>query len=153
MAKKSDSSAKLVVNRRARFDYDIHDEFKVGIVLTGPEVRSVRDGRASLRGAFVTVKNGELWLTNSSFTLKSQGKDEPVVDTNPRKILAKKKEVEQLIAAEDSGLTIVPLTMTTNTRYIKLTIATAKGKKSYDKRETIKRRDTEREAQRAIKRA
>ena len=153
MAKKSDSSAKLVVNRRARFDYDIHDEFKVGVVLTGPEVRSVRDGRASLRGAFVTVKNGELWLTNSSFTLKSQGKDEPVVDTSPRKILAKKKEVEQLIAAKDSGLTIVPLTMTTNTRYIKLAIATAKGKKSYDKRETIKRRDTEREAKRAIKRA
>jgi SsrA-binding protein len=153
MAKKSDASAKLVVNRRARFDYDIHDEFKVGIVLTGPEVRSVRDGRASLRGAFVTVKDGELWLTNSSFTLKSQGKDDGVVDTNPRKILAKKKEVEQLIAAKDSGLTIVPLTMTTNTRYIKLTIATAKGKKSYDKRETIKRRETEREAQRAIKRA
>lgn len=152
MAKKSDSSAKLVVNRRARFDYDIHDEFKVGVVLTGPEVRSVRDGRASLRGAFVTAKDGELWLTNSSFTLKSQGKDEPVVDTNPRKILAKKKEVEQLIAAKDSGLTIVPLTMTTNTRYIKLTIATAKGKKSYDKRETIKRRDTEREAKRLLKR-
>lgn len=152
MAKKSDTSAKLVVNRRARFDYDIHDEFKVGIVLTGPEVRSVRDGRASLRGAFVTVKDGELWLTNSSFTLKSQGKDEPVVDTSPRKILAKKKEVEQLIAAKDTGLTIVPLTMTTNTRYIKLTIATAKGKKSYDKRETIKRRDTEREAQRLLKR-
>ncbi|HKX24547.1 MAG TPA: SsrA-binding protein SmpB [Candidatus Saccharimonadales bacterium] len=153
MAKKSDTNAKLVVNRRARFDYDIHDEFKVGIVLTGPQVRSVRDGRASLRGAFVTVKNGELWLTNSSFTLKSQGKEDGVVDTDPRKILAKKKEVEQLIAAKDSGLTIVPLTMTTNTRYIKLTIATAKGKKTYDKRETIKRRDTEREAQRAIKRA
>lgn len=153
MAKKSDPQAKLVVNRRARFDYDIHDEFKVGVVLTGPQVRSVRDGRASLRGAFVTVKDGELWLTNSSFTLKSQGKEDGAVDTNPRKILAKKKEVEQLIAAKDSGLTIVPLTMTTNTRYIKLTIATAKGKKSYDKRETIKRRDTEREAQRAIKRA
>jgi len=153
MATKSDANAKLVVNRRARFDYDIHDEFKVGVVLTGPQVRSVRDGRASLRGAFVTVKDGELWLTNSSFTLKSQGKEDGVVDTNPRKILAKKKEVEQLIAAKDSGLTIVPLTMTTNTRYIKLLIATAKGKKTYDKRETIKRRDTEREAQRAIKRA
>ena len=153
MAKKSDSSTKLVVNRRARFDYDIHDEFKVGLVLTGPQVRSVRDGRASLRGAFVTVKGGELWLTNSSFTLRSQGKEEGVVDTEPRKVLAKKKEVEQLIAAKDSGLTIVPLTMTTNTRYIKLTIATAKGKKNYDKRETIKRRDTEREAQRMIKRA
>jgi SsrA-binding protein len=152
MTKQSAPTTKLVVNRRARFDYDILDEFKVGIVLNGPEVRSVRDGRASLRGAYVTIKDGELWLTNSSFTLKQNG-GEGVVDTSPRKLLAKKKEIELIIAAKDSGLTIVPLIMTTNTRYIKLTIATAKGKKAYDKRETIKRRDNEREARRAIKRA
>lgn len=152
MTTKSAPTTKLVVNRRARFDYDILDEFKVGIVLNGPEVRSVRDGRASLRGAYVTIKDGELWLTNSSFTLKQSG-GEGVVDTSPRKLLAKKKEIELIIAAKDSGLTIVPLIMTTNTRYIKLTIATAKGKKAYDKRETIKRRDNEREARRAIKRA
>jgi len=153
MSKPTQSDAKLVVNRRARFDYDIHDEYKVGIVLTGPEVRSVRDGRASLRGAYVTVKDGELWLTNAGFTVRQQGSQDNVVDTSPRKLLASKKEITQLIAAKDSGLTIVPLTMTTNTRFIKLTIASAKGKKSYDKRETIKRRDTEREAQRMIKRA
>lgn len=153
MTKPTKPTTKLVVNRRARFDYDIRDEYKVGIVLSGPEVRSVRDGRASLRGAYVTVKNGELWLTNASFTVRQQGSTEPVVNTEPRKILAKKKEITQLIADRDSGLTIVPLTMTSNTRYIKLTIASAKGKKSYDKRETIKRRDTEREAQRMIKRA
>lgn len=152
MNKKSVSSTKLVVNRRARFDYDIHDEFMVGIILNGPEVRSVRDGRASLRGAYVTVKDGELWLTNSSFTLKQNGA-ESVVDTRPRKLLANKKEIANIIAAKDNGLTVVPLTMTTNTRFIKLTIATAKGKKAYDKRETIKRRDTDREARRAIKRA
>lgn len=152
MATKSSPSAKLVVNRRARFDYDIRDEFKVGVVLSGPEVRAVRDGHTSLRGAFITVKNGELWLTNASFTIKPQGNMDGVVDTRPRKILAKKKEIETLVAAKDSGLTIVPLAMTTNTRFIKLTIATGKGKKAYDKRETIKRRDTEREAQRLIKR-
>lgn len=152
MAQKSAPSTKLVVNRRARFDYDIHDEFKVGVVLTGPEVRSVRDGRASLRGAYVTVKDGELWLTNSSFTLKQNG-GEGVVDTRARKLLASKKEIAQIIAAKDTGLTIVPLTMTTNTRFIKLTVATAKGKKAYDKRETIKRRETEREAKRLIKRS
>jgi SsrA-binding protein len=151
MAKKPDHQTKLVVNRRARFDYDIQDEYKVGIVLSGPEVRSVRDGRASLRGAYVTVKNGELWLTNASFTVKQQGNVDNVVDTRPRKLLAKKKEIEQIIAAKDQGLTAVPLIMTSNTRYIKLTIATAKGKKSYDKRETIKRRDTDREAQRLMK--
>ena len=152
MAKPTHSPAKLVVNRRARFDYDIGDEYKVGIVLSGPDVRAVRDGRASLRGAYVTVKNGELWLTNASFTVRQQGNVENIVDTHPRKILAKKKEIEQLIASKDSGLTIVPLTMTSNTRYIKLTIASAKGKKAYDKRETIKRRDTDREAQRMMKR-
>jgi len=153
MSKPASSAAKLVVNRRARFDYDVRDEYKVGIVLSGADVRAVRDGRASLRGAYVTVKNGELWLTNASFTVRQQGNTESVVDTSPRKILAKKKEIAQLIADKDSGLTIVPLTMTGNTRYIKLTIASAKGKKTYDKRETIKRRDTEREAQRMMKRA
>jgi SsrA-binding protein len=151
MAKKSDHQAKLVLNRRARFDYDIHDEYKVGIVLSGPDVRSVRDGRASLRGAYVTVRDGELWLTNASFTVRQQGGVESVVDTRPRKLLASKKEIAHIIAAKDQGLTVVPLTMTSNTRYIKLTIATAKGKKTYDKRETIKRRDTEREAQRLMK--
>jgi len=152
MAKKSDPHTKLVVNRRARFDYDIRDEYKVGIVLSGPDVRAVRDGRSSLRGAFVTVKDGELWLTNASFTLRQQGNDESVVDTHPRKLLASKKEIAEIIAAKDTGLTAVPLTMTRNTRFIKLTIATAKGKKAYDKRETIKRRDTEREAQRMMRR-
>ena len=151
MAKKTNTDAKLVVNRRARFDYEIRDEYKVGVVLSGPEVRAVRDGRSSLRGAFVTVKEGELWLTNASFTVRATGQKENVLDTRPRKILAKKKEIEQLLAAKNDGLTIVPLTMTTNTRYIKLTIAIAKGKKAYDNRETIKRRDTEREQQRMMK--
>jgi SsrA-binding protein len=152
MVKKNSSDTKLVVNRRARFDYEVRDEYKVGIILSGPEVRSVRDGRSSLRGAFVTVKEGELWLTNASFTVRATGQKENVVDTSPRKILAHKKEVEQLIAAKNEGLTIVPLIMTTNTRFIKLTIATAKGKKAYDKRETIKRRDVDREQQRMMKR-
>ena len=150
MAQKQPATTKLVVNRRARFDYDIHDEFKVGAVLTGPEVRSVRDGRASLRGAYVTVKDGELWLTNSGFMIK-QGGAEGVVDSRPRKLLASKKEIAQIIAAKDDGLTVVPLLMTTNTRFIKLTIATAKGKKAYDKREAIKRRDIERETKRMLK--
>ncbi|SRR6266550_8345865 len=151
MASKKPTSTKLVVNRRARFDYDIRDEVKVGIVLTGPEVRAVRDGHASLRGAFVTVKNGELWLTNSSFTLRQTGGVESIVDTQPRKLLAKKQEIARLLAAKDEGLTIVPLTMTTNSRYIKLTIATAKGKKRYDKRQTIKQRDTDRDTARELK--
>lgn len=150
---KAKTEAKLVVNRRARFDYDIRDEYKVGIVLSGPEVRAVRDGRSSLRGAYVTVRDGELWLTNSSLSLAQPGNAESIIDNSPRKLLASKKEISELITAKDAGLTIVPLTMTTNTRYIKLTIATAKGKKTHDKRETIKRREAEREAGRLIKNA
>ena len=142
---------KLIVNRRARFDYDVRDEFNVGIVLSGPDVRAVRDGRASLRGAYVTIKDNELWLTNANFTVRQQDSAENNTDTSPRKLLATKKEIAQIVAAKDQGLTIIPLTMTSNTRYIKLTIATAKGKKDYDKREAIKRRDIERETKRLLK--
>lgn len=149
---KKQASHKLIVNRRARFDYDVRDQLTVGVALTGSEVRAVRDGRVSLRGAYVTVKDGELWLTNSSFSLPhTTDRRELAIDTRPRKLLAKKKEIATLLEAKEQGLTIVPLHMTTSTRYIKLEIAAAKGKKLYDKRETIKRRDIEREHNRQLK--
>ncbi len=149
--KKKASSDNLILNRRARFDYTLSDEIWAGIVLSGPEVRAVRDGHVSLKGAYVTVKNGELWLTNSSFTLKTGDKDQKTTDTSPRKLLIKKSELENFITSKDKGLTIVPLSMTTKTRFIKVQIALAKGKKLYDKRETIKRREQEREAGRLLK--
>lgn len=144
----------IIENRRARFDYKLHDEFNVGIVLTGKEVKAVRSGHVSLKGSYVTIHNGELWLTNASFSVMNTepGKSIRTVETNPRKLLAKKKEIAAIIAAKEQGLTIVPLNMTTRTRFIKLKIATAKGKKLYDKRETIKRRDIERENKAAAKR-
>jgi SsrA-binding protein len=154
MSKMSSKSSSLIVNRRARFDYDVQDKITAGLALSGREVRAVRSGRVSLRGAYVTVKDGELWLTNASFTLQpSDGGGDTTVDTSPRKLLVKKRELASLQAAKDRGHTIIPLSMTTRTRYIKLDIASAKGKKSYDKRETIKRRDVEREQNRAIKNA
>lgn len=143
----------LIVNRRARFDYDIRDIITAGIVLTGREVRAVRDNRANLRGAYATIKDGELWLNNASFSIApAPGSSESVIDTNPRKLLVSKKQLAELAEAKEQGLTIVPLHMTTGTRYIKVAVATAKGKKQYDKRETIKRRDIEREHQRQLKR-
>lgn len=144
-----------IVNRRARFDYTLHDEFSVGIMLTGAEVKAARGGNVSLKGAYVTIKGGELWLSNASFSVlhTEPGKSTRVVETGPRKLLANKKEIAQMIAAKDSGLTIVPLSMSTRTRFIKVKIATAKGKKQYDKRETIKRRDQEREAATLMRRA
>lgn len=145
MAKKHPEST--IINRRARFDYELRDQLTVGITLTGREVKAARTGQVSLKGAYVTIKGNELWLTNASFSVlhTEPGATTRTVDTSPRKLLAKKKEIFELIAAKDQGLTIVPLSMSTRTRFIKLTIATAKGKKQYDKREVIKKRDQERE--------
>jgi len=157
MAKKKKpvkSIPKTVVNRRARFDYDLGDELVVGVSLSGPEVRAARDGHIQLKGSFVTVRAGELWLNNASFSLKLNKKGEPgarTIDTEPRKLLAHRKQIDQLQIHKKDGLTIVPTKLLTSGRYIKLVIALGKGKKRYDKRETLKRRDQEREAKRMVK--
>lgn len=142
-----------IVNRRARFDYELKDELSVGISLNGPEVRAIRDNRAHLKGSFVTIKNGELWLHNASLSVKLQktGQNEVAVDTSPRKLLAHRKEIAALDTAKQTGMTIVPVKILAQGRYIKVVIALAKGKKNYDKRETIKRREQERESRRQIK--
>lgn len=144
----------IIQNRRARHDYELRDELSVGVILTGAEVKAARGGNVSLKGSYVTLKGNELWLINASFSVlhSSPGHSDRVVETGARKLLAKKKEIESLKEAKDQGLTIVPLRMTTKTKFIKMTIATAKGKKLYDKRETIKRRDQEREQKRAMAR-
>lgn len=153
MKKKAKTINSSVQNRRARFDYALQSEYTVGIVLNGPEVKAARNGHVSLKGSYVTVKDGELWLTNASFSvLQTQpGQVTRTVDTSPRKLLARKREILELMAAKNEGLTIVPLSMSTKTRFVKLKIAAAKGKKQYDKRETIKRRDLDREHQRMVK--
>lgn len=152
--KKSVSTQKSVVNRRASFDYELADDLVVGISLTGPEVRAARDSHVQLKGSFVTVRNNELWLNNASFSLKLNRKGEPgarTIDTEPRKLLAHRKQIDTLQASKKTGMTIVPTKLLTNGKYIKLVIALGKGKKNYDKRETLKRRDQQREADRAIK--
>ena len=148
MAKKPTES--LITNRRARHDYELHDQFSVGIILTGAEVKAARAGNVSLKGSYVTLKDDELWLINASFSVlhSRPGMSERTVDTGARKLLAKKREIAELKEAKNQGLTIVPLSMTTRSRFIKVTIFTARGKKKYDKRETIKRRDQEREQKR-----
>lgn len=158
MAKKKSvkQAPSAIVNRRARFDYELGDELTVGLSLTGPEVRAARDGHIQLKGAFVTVRSDELWLNNASFSLKLNQKGQPgarTIDTEPRKLLAHRKQIAELSARKKEGLTIVPTRLLTKGRFIKLVIALGKGKKTYDKRETIKRRDQDREARRAIKQA
>lgn len=144
----------MITNRRARFDYELADELTTGLVLTGPETRAARDGHVQLKGAFVTVRAGELWLNNASFSLKLNERGKPgarSIDTEPRKLLASRKQISELQAKKQTGMSIVPLRLLTRGRYIKLVIALGKGKKRYDKRETLKRRDQDREARRALK--
>lgn len=151
---KPKQAASAVLNRRAKFDYELGEDLVVGIALTGPETRAARDGHVQLKGSFVTIRNNELWLNNASFSLKinERGKvGARTIDTSPKKLLAKRKQIDDLYAKKQTGMTIVPTKLLTTGRYIKLVIALGKGKKNYDKRETLKRRDQERDSQRAIK--
>lgn len=152
--KKRTKQPKAILNRRASFDYALGEEVVAGLELTGPEVRAARDGHVQLKGSFVSIRNNELWLNNASFSLKLNQKGEPsarTVDTRARKLLVKRKQIDQLEAARQRGMTIVPLKLLTAGRFIKVVIALGKGKKLYDKRETIKRRDIDREHKRMLK--
>lgn len=151
--KRAKQAPNTVVNRRARFDYSLGDEIVAGIVLTGREVRAARDGHVQLKGSFVTVKDNELWLNNASFSLRlnDRGAESRTIDTSPRKLLASRKQIDSFVASKQQGMTIVPTKLLANGKYIKVVIALGKGKKNYDKRETIKRRDQDRETSRILK--
>ena len=143
-----------VVNRRASFDYALGEELVAGIVLTGPETRAARDGHIQLKGSYVNIRNGELWLNNASFSLKINEKGKAgsrTIDTTPRKLLASRKQIDNLASKKQAGMSIVPIKLLTQGRYIKVVIALGKGKKNYDKRETIKRREQERDVRRALR--
>lgn len=157
MAKKGSSRPKSgspIVNRRARFDYELGEEIVAGLALTGIETRAARDGHVQLKGAYITIRNDELWLNNASFSLKVNERGQTgarSVDSTPRKLLVGRKQIAELAAGKKTGLTIIPTKLLTGGRYIKLVIALGKGKKRYDKRETIKRRDIDREHRRQLK--
>lgn len=145
--KKKKTTTGTIANRRASFDYSLENELTVGISLSGKEVRAARDGKVQLKGAFVTIRNNELWLNNASFSLRltSKGQDETAVDTSPRKLLAQRKQIQELAEQKTAGYSIIPTKLFTRGKYIKLVIALGKGKKNYDKRQAIKKRDQERE--------
>ncbi len=147
MAKKSKAPGNIS-NRRARYDYELGDSLVVGLELTGAEAKSLRMGHGQLRGAYVTEKDSELWLINAQVTSSRGIPLDEQTQTRSRKILAKRKEIDELIAARQAGNTIVPTELMTGGRYIKLRVAVGRGKKRYDKRETIKRRQQERESRR-----
>lgn len=156
-------SQPVISNRRASFDYDLSDRLTVGLQLTGAETKAARLGHVSLKGAYVVpklnsvTKRNELFLINSSFTInnnvpRGSGQSRTAVSTEPRRILAKRREIDRLCELRQSGMTIVPTKMLTHGRYVKLEIAVGKGKKRYDKRESIRRRDSQREIGRLAKR-
>lgn len=143
MAKKK-SKNPGISNRRARHDYALGDSLIVGIALTGKETKSLRQGHGQLRGSYVNVKNGELWLINAAIT---GNRAIPIAEdeqTRSRKLLAKRKEIAELEGQKQQGMTIVPLEFLISGRFIKLRIAPGRGKKHYDKRQAIKLRDTDR---------
>lgn len=153
MKPKKAAPAKTISNSRARFDYELKDTFLAGLVLTGAETKSLRMGRGHLKGAFVTVKDGELWLNNATINahITNASHLTPNLQVRTRKLLVKKRELALLQAAKDQGLTIVPTKMLTRGRFIKIEIATAKGKKKWDKRQSIKAHDVDRDTARALK--
>lgn len=149
MAKNSGIS---IVNRKAYHDYLIEERVEAGIVLKGSEIKSIRAGKVSLQDAYAKPENGELWLFNShiaSYDAASYNTHQP---TRPRKLLLHKKEVAMLTGrVKQRGLTLVPLKLYIKHGIAKIELGVGKGKKVYDKRETIMRRDTDREIERALK--
>ena len=141
---KAKPKIKSISNRRARFDYAVGDTYIVGMELTGAETKALRLGHGNLTGSYVVVKDGELMLLNATINGTAAVRIPEIEQTRTRRLLAKRREINQLIDAKQQGKTIIPLEILNRGRYIKLKIATATGKKHYDKRETIKKRDAER---------
>lgn len=140
-------------NKRATFEYEIIDRYTAGLVLRGSEIKSVRDGKASINEAYCMFKDGELWVKNlniSEYKQASVWQHEPL---RMRKLLLSKKELSKLLAkVKERGYTIIPLKMFMNERsFAKLEIALARGKKTHDKRNSIKAKDEKRDLDRSLR--
>ncbi|MGF1512587.1 MAG: SsrA-binding protein SmpB [Elainellaceae cyanobacterium] len=149
----ADGQKTVADNRQARFQYEILETFEAGLELLGTEVKSIRDGRANLRDGYASIRDGEAWLHNvhvsPTKTASQYFNHEPL---RARKLLLHRQEIRKLIGkTEQQGLTLVPLKLYLQRGWIKVTIALARGKKLHDKRETLKRRQSDREIARAVK--
>ncbi|GAC1601563.1 MAG: SsrA-binding protein SmpB [Candidatus Saccharimonadales bacterium] len=143
----------LAKNRRASYDYELTEELVAGLVLSGDEVKSLKAGFGSLKGSFVILRNDEAYLSGAHVTPYSKASDKSGIDpTRHRKLLLHRKQIDHLIAAKQSGLSVVPTALLLAGSLIKIEIGVGRGKKHYDKRETIKQRDTKRELARELKR-
>lgn len=148
--KSEQETTSIAKNRRARHDYHILDVWEAGLVLTGTEVKSLREGKANIGDAYGVVKNGELWLLNMHISAYEKGGYSNHEPDRTRKLLLHRKEIRRLIGAvEREGLTLVPLEIYFKNGVAKVAMALGKGKKAHDKRETIKEREADREMARA----
>jgi len=143
----------VATNRKAYHNYHIQDSIEAGIALTGSEIKSIRGGRVSLGDAYVKPEAGELWLLNAHIARYEPGSYLSHTPTRPRKLLLHRKQIDSLSSKVlEQGFTLVPLKLYIKDSIAKVEVALAKGKKLYDKRESIIRRETERELGRALKR-
>ncbi|MDY3041448.1 SsrA-binding protein SmpB [Streptococcus pluranimalium] len=151
MPKGTDSNV-LAQNKKARHDYTIVDTVEAGIVLTGTEIKSVRAARIQLKDGFAQIKNGEAWLVNVHVAPFEQGNIWNQDPERTRKLLLKKREIDRLAnELKGSGMTLVPLKVYLKNGFAKVLIGLAKGKHDYDKRESIKRREQDRDIKRVMK--
>jgi len=146
-------SVKIVCqNRKARHDYEIINKFEAGMALLGPEVKSLRAGKANLSDSYAESRDGEFWLYNAHISPYSHNNDTNLDPTRTRKLLLHKSEMNRLVGKiKEKGYALIPLSIYFKHGKAKVEIALAKGKKLYDKRESIKERDTEREFRREYK--
>jgi len=141
-----------ILNRKAGFDYEIIETYESGIVLTGTEIKSIRDGKANLKDSYAIVKNNELYLLNMHISAYEQGNRFNHEEDRTRKLLMHKKEILKLRdKIEISGFTLIPLKLYFKGNRAKILIGLAKGKKNYDKRESIKKKDMERQVAKELK--
>ena len=150
-AKKTGRPEVTINNRKARHDYLILDTFEAGIMLVGAEVKSIREGRATLGEAYARVQNGEVWLLQMHVSPYSYSRDE-LDPVRPRKLLLHLREVDELLrATAEKGITLVPLRLFFKNGRAKIDLGVARGKRAYDKRHALAERDAKRETERALK--
>lgn len=142
----------IATNKKARFDYEILETFEAGIVLTGPEVKSVKLGHISIKESYATVRSEEVFLTNAHISPYKQAASIEQEPTRSRKLLLKKSEIKSLIGkAQTQGLTLIPIQVYLKRGFVKVEIGLGRGKKKHDKRESIKKKDVKREVEREMR--
>ena len=149
---RDEAQKNIAENRKAFHDYHIVETFETGIVLVGTEVKSIREGSANLRDSFARVEGGEVWVYNvhiNPYSHRGYANHEP---TRKRKLLLHRQEIRKLIGKTvEKGMTLVPTRLYFKNGHVKVSLALAKGKQAHDKRETVKRREAERETRAAVK--